>query len=314
MQRSLGASRHTVQASKPRAAALRQPGRRSGLAVLAIAAPVRDEVSSAQQQQQSGDSLTSAAVAAAASRGRVVLESPEELKSTWEHRGWTFGACALLAATLAQGLAQVDSLGSAAGAGAAVLAAYYMADVGTAFYHWGVDNYGDGNTPVFGGQIAAFQGHHQRPWTITEREFCNNMHKLFRPASFFAAGLAGMAAAGAPALWDIWSSSFLFLCCMSQQFHAWSHMKKSELPGAIVALQDAGLLISRRDHGAHHKAPFNCKYSIVSGWCNPLLDGDCPENSVWMKLEKWIHEKYGVEPRGWYEPSEQWKEQERTVA
>ncbi len=48
------------------------------------------------------------------------------------------------------------------------------------------------------------QGHHQRPWTITEREFCNNMHKLFRPASFFAAGLAGMAAAGAPALWDIW--------------------------------------------------------------------------------------------------------------
>lgn len=91
------------------------------------------------------------------SRGRVVLESPEELKSTWEHRAWTFGACALLAATLAQGLAQVDSLGSAAGAGAAVLAAYYMADVGTAFYHWGVDNYGDGNTPVFGGQIAAFQ-------------------------------------------------------------------------------------------------------------------------------------------------------------
>lgn len=48
------------------------------------------------------------------------------------------------------------------------------------------------------------QGHHQRPWTITEREFCNNMHKLFRPASFFAAGLAGMAAGGAPALWDIW--------------------------------------------------------------------------------------------------------------
>lgn len=91
------------------------------------------------------------------SRGRVVLESPEELKSTWEHRAWTAGACALLAATLAQGLAQVDSLGSAGGAGAAMLAAYFMADVGTAFYHWGVDNYGDANTPMFGGQIAAFQ-------------------------------------------------------------------------------------------------------------------------------------------------------------
>ena len=41
-----------------------------------------------------------------------------------------------------------------------------------------MDNYGDGNTPVVGSQIAAFQGHHQKPWTITEREFCNNVHKV----------------------------------------------------------------------------------------------------------------------------------------
>jgi len=41
-----------------------------------------------------------------------------------------------------------------------------------------VDNYGDGSTPIVGAQIAAFQGHHQRPWTITEREFCNNLYKV----------------------------------------------------------------------------------------------------------------------------------------
>lgn len=52
------------------------------------------------------------------------------------------------------------------------------ADFLTGVYHWGVDNYGDGNTPIVGDQIAAFQGHHQRPWTITEREFCNNVHKV----------------------------------------------------------------------------------------------------------------------------------------
>eukprot|EP00983_Pelagomonas_calceolata_P108155 1159425-Pelagomonas_calceolata.AAC.2 len=45
-------------------------------------------------------------------------------------------------------------------------------------YHWGVDNYGDGNTPVFGRQIAAFQGHHQKPWTIVQREFCNNLYQV----------------------------------------------------------------------------------------------------------------------------------------
>ena len=52
------------------------------------------------------------------------------------------------------------------------------ADFLTGVYHWSVDNYGDGSTPVVGSQIAAFQGHHQKPWTITEREFCNNVYKV----------------------------------------------------------------------------------------------------------------------------------------
>lgn len=53
-----------------------------------------------------------------------------------------------------------------------------VADFLTGVYHWSVDNYGDGNTPIVGEQIAAFQGHHKEPWTITEREFCNNVHKV----------------------------------------------------------------------------------------------------------------------------------------
>jgi sterol desaturase/sphingolipid hydroxylase (fatty acid hydroxylase superfamily) len=43
-----------------------------------------------------------------------------------------------------------------------------------------------------------------------------------------------------------------------------------------VLLQESGLLISRKAHGAHHKSPFNCNYSIVSGMWNPVLDGDNP--------------------------------------
>ncbi len=183
-------------------------------------------------------------------------------------------------------------------------------------YHWGVDNYGDGSTPVFGRQIAAFQGHHQRPWTITQREFANNLHQVclsactrvsaleqargsllersgpphsvgrvmdlgfhleststeggwptrpvgvnllsdasavhraevqlpvvhavrpqvFQPAAYPAAGMLAVSHA-MPMAWNAWASSFLFLVCMSQQFHAWSHMKKSELHPIVVALQ-----------------------------------------------------------------------------
>ncbi len=89
------------------------------------------------------------------------------------------------------------------------------ADLLSGVYHWGVDNYGDGATPVVGSQIAGFQvsptmqakqipqhvrcasqaghvavayqlsahdrvlqAHHQRPWTITQRQFANNVHKV----------------------------------------------------------------------------------------------------------------------------------------
>ena len=103
-------------------------GARQQLEAAVAAAPAAPAGTTAGQQAE-GE-------AAPSKTGRVVLESEEELRSTWEHRAWVGGATALMAATLAQGLAQVDDLPSAAAAGAAALAAYYLADVGTAFYHW----------------------------------------------------------------------------------------------------------------------------------------------------------------------------------
>ena len=61
---------------------------------------------------------------------------------------------------------------------ALVLSSWLLADLGSGILHWSVDNYGNGKTPVMGGIIAAFQGHHAAPWTITEREFCNNVYKV----------------------------------------------------------------------------------------------------------------------------------------
>lgn len=50
----------------------------------------------------------------------------------------------------------------AAAAAAALVAGYLLADLGTGVYHWGVDNYGDATTPVFGSQVSA-QQHVLRP-------------------------------------------------------------------------------------------------------------------------------------------------------
>jgi len=64
---------------------------------------------------------------------------------------------------------------------AVFLSSWILADFGSGVLHWSVDNYGNGRTPVMGGIIAAFQGHHSAPWTITYREFCNNVYKLCIP-------------------------------------------------------------------------------------------------------------------------------------
>lgn len=241
-----------------------------------------------------------------------VIDENELLSSNWEHRAWTFGCMGLLAATWVQAVNQVLAAG-AAGAwstfGLSFFAAYALADLGTGIYHWFVDNYGDGTTPVFGRQIAAFQGHHQRPWTITQREFCNNVHQVFKPAAFAAAFF--LAISNLTPLWfNAWVAPFIFFVCMSQQFHAWSHMKKSELPGIVVALQDMNLLISRKAHGAHHRAPFDCNYCIVSGWWNPLLD----RSGIFPVAEKFVHKVTGIEPRSWHPPLAEWMELERPTS
>lgn len=91
----------------------------------------------------------------------------------------------------------------------------------------------------------------------------------------------------------------------SQQFHAWAHGTKSRLPPLVVALQDAGVLVSRSQHGAHHRAPYNNNYCIVSGVWNQFLD----ENKVFEALEMILFFKLGVRPRSWSEPSFSWTEE-----
>ena len=62
-----------------------------------------------------------------------------------------------------------------------IFSSWVLADLGSGILHWSVDNYGNGRTPIMGNIIAAFQGHHTAPWTITERGFCNNVYKLCVP-------------------------------------------------------------------------------------------------------------------------------------
>ncbi|WIA34721.1 hypothetical protein OEZ86_013032 [Tetradesmus obliquus] len=267
-------------------------------------AEIAEAAAAAERALSSASASTSAAAGAKKGSSKWVIDEKENLKSTTEHRLVTYGCLSMLGASIAGAAADIHSPGDVATVLGATFAAYVLSDLGTAVYHWAVDNYGDGNTPVFGRQIAAFQGHHQRPWTITQREFCNNVHQVFQPALAPAAAIFALGPF-VPLGLHAFMPSFLLLVCMSQQFHAWSHMKKSELPEVVVALQDAGVLIGRKQHGAHHKPNFEGNYSIVSGWWNPLLDN----TQFFRWLEHRVVDATGVEPRCWYAPDHEWAEQ-----
>jgi ubiquitin-conjugating enzyme E2 variant len=241
-----------------------------------------------------------------ASMGGEMLRDPKDFVSTDGQRlqcAVHFGVCSLLAMRglyLDAVVMDGDVVGLAARAFATVFASYVLADLGTGIFHWSVDNYGDKNTPVAGNVIDAFQGHHRWPWTITKRQWANNIHKTCIAPLFFTVpqllvfGGSDMQGSGDS---DLFFGSFWALVVLSQQTHAWAHMKPSDQPKIVTKLQDMNLMLTRKDHGAHHRSPFEGHYCIINGWWNPLLD----DSHFFRKLERVIYERTGVAPRCWTE-------------
>ncbi|XP_047067423.1 fatty acid desaturase 4, chloroplastic-like [Lolium rigidum] len=231
---------------------------------------------------------------------------PDELRSTWPQRAWTLAGSAAVLSSLSASASLAADSGSYAEPIAAALAAYSLADLATGVYHWLVDNYGDGSTPLVGAQIAAFQGHHRHPTTITRREPCNNLHALARAIAFALPAVdAAVTAAHAPAAAHAFAGTFAACLVLSQQFHSWAHEKRRRLPPGVEALQDAGVLVSRAQHAAHHRQPYSTNYCIVSGMWNGVLD----RNRVFEALEMVVFLRTGVRPRSWDETDAAWKEE-----
>ncbi|XP_042478163.1 fatty acid desaturase 4, chloroplastic [Macadamia integrifolia] len=234
----------------------------------------------------------------------VPTATDPDLQSTWTHRTWVATGCTSVLVSLAKS-AMAASETSPTMWLEPLLASYLgylLADLGSGVYHWAIDNYGDASTLVVGSQIEAFQGHHKWPWTITRRQFANNLHALARAVAFVVVPIDLTSN-------DMVVNAFVGVCsgCImfSQQFHAWAHGTKSRLPPLVVALQDAGVLVSRTQHATHHRPPYNNNYCIVSGAWNEFLD----RQRVFEALEMVLFFKFGVRPRSWSEPNPEWTEE-----
>lgn len=129
-------------------------------------------------------------------------------------------------------------------------------------------------------------------WTITERGFENNVYKLCVPFGIATMGILSY-------LTGPFTTFFLTIFCvleiLSQEFHKWSHMTKSQTPNWVEQLQKAGLTIGRKPHAQHHLSPYDGNYCIISGVCNPALD----ESGFFRRLEHVVYQLNGVESNAW---------------
>ncbi|CAE6003372.1 unnamed protein product [Arabidopsis arenosa] len=230
------------------------------------------------------------------------LSNDSTLQSTWTHRLWVAAGCTTVFVSFAKSI--IGAFGShlwleptLAG-----FAGYFLADLGSGVYHWATDNYGDESTPLVGTHIEDSQDHHKWPWTITRRQFANNLHFMARGTTLIVLPLD---LAFDDHVFHGFVSMFAFSVLFCQLFHAWAHGTKSKLPPLVVRLQDIGLLVSRIHHVNHHQAPYNNNYCVVSGVWNKVLD----ETKVFEAMEMVLYFKMGVRPRSWTESNSEWMEE-----
>lgn len=165
-----------------------------------------------------------------------------------------------------------------------------FADFGTGVYHFSVDNYGSAETPIVGSQIEAFQGHHEEPWTITYRDFCNNCFPTCLATMPFLIAFEVFCSQPYVLLWAVVACAGIAFC---QEFHKWSHTLRSQCHPFVNWLQDVGILVHRKAHLRHHKAPYETNYCIVTGHMNPLLDRTGFFTGLGALIASWT----GVRPR-----------------
>jgi len=171
---------------------------------------------------------------------------------------------------------------------AAALTGYLASDFLSGVFHWFFDTWFSPDTPFIGRAfVRTFREHHVDPDAICRHDFVETNGSNMLAGSFvMACGLCAEADYAAGAL----LSSGLFLSVTSQ-IHKWAHAQR--VPRLVGWLQRRGIILSKKAHDVHHRAPYDKAYCITSGWLNPLLR----RLDFFRALERLIHGVTGALPR-----------------
>jgi len=148
-----------------------------------------------------------------------------------------------------------------------ILASIFLADLGSYVFHYLIDHYG---RPVPGGLVHEFQRHHLVPGGIAEK----SVAEVLYPAARIIAPIKLLLLYPLLAGWipvELALPLFVLGCCwvLAQLCHRWAHMRATPL---VRLAQRLHLLVTPREHGRHHRQPFDSRFAVITGWSNLPLD------------------------------------------
>jgi len=159
------------------------------------------------------------------------------------------------------------------------------ADFLTGIVHWWEDAYGNPNWKFLGkAVIQPNLEHHNKPRAFLKSSYWSCINTSL--------GL-GLILILLCLLFSIlnWYTFFcIAIAIHGNEIHRFAHQTDRENGKLICFLQRLGILQSRKHHGWHHKAPYECNYCIVTNYLNPILS----MLDFWSKLEWTVFHLTGI--------------------
>ena len=156
-----------------------------------------------------------------------------------------------------------------------VLVAFCIADFMSGLIHWLADHYGHRHMAILGRLfIGPFRDHHDDPEALLRQDWIELLEGsafLGLPVSM-ALFLSHVSGAGLlPVVFVTTLTLVPIFGAFAVAAHRWSH--STSVPIAVKLLHNAGVLINPKTHTIHHRGDHTSHFCILSGWCNPLLNG-----------------------------------------
>lgn len=138
--------------------------------------------------------------------------------------------------------------------------------------------------------IRSFREHHIDPSEMTRHDFVQTNGDNFMVGNIFLAvppitmflleNVAGVPISNnLKAFVYCFNLLYCLFISLTNQAHKAAHEFKPHPVWAF--LQKHHIILTRQNHNLHHNSPFDCYYTITTGWLNPFLT----QIDFWRKLE-----------------------------